>query len=345
MQIKKLTSLSKWLYRNGFLQEAETLKTLMKTAIPLVDIVSLPPYSDLPPERDKFMGQNTKYYEPELWYGALSSLGTDVVLIPFDSSNMDEEVLYKLSYIWSSITDDYEELKSKVSVMSDFMSNEKMGDLEKLKEVFPELWNKIYTKLQELEIPEHEAVYIFYNEKNSPPRGRFVPEKSPRYLAHDIGHVGFDFGEEYDFKMIVYSFLREVAKFYIDSQVLEAIEDGEREPSDKEDSSLYKALEDRWNQIEDEELDKLIGDFFDTYSVETDYIADVFSNALAGDPKYSRPTHSIYYQNKEYALDSEREGELSGMESKVIEEIMDYVKNKKSGPLSYEKGYVLLYDI
>jgi hypothetical protein len=371
---KKLLKISNLLDSRGLLREADLIDGLIKSAVPLVEIQEMPRSPGQPTVQDRIM-PGGYWDKPEQWYGALEAVGSNIILIPFEASKLDEEDLYKMLAIWRVSGDDYSDLKQEVGMMSSDIGSAKGGDLDRLKELFPDIWGKIKMKLNQLDIDEDDAVYIFYNEDNSPSRGLFFPEKSPKYLAHDIGHHEFDFGEDYEFKYIIFSFLRQALSFYISSKGIEELDElnayikgqnplqpelpfeglATAEESAKEtkeeimkESSLYGALQSGGygygDEVDDDELEKFINEFFDTYSTDTDHVADVFGNSLAGDPRYSRP-NSIWHKKDDYIFLDEKEGEMKSIEETMLQKIKNYVSSKSFGPLSSDKGNVLLYDI
>lgn len=349
----EIYKLADFLKKKGFQKEY----ILLKKAVPLIDVVSLPSFEGDEVRRDSFEGRQTSYYDPKDWYGALSSLGNNVILIPFSAKSIDEDIFYRLKYIWAVNAKNFEDLKNKVGIMQYEADHLKQGELDNLKEVFPDLWNEISSKLNELDIQEDDAIYLLYNEDESPSRGFFVPEKSPRYLGHDIGHIEFDYSEEYEFKYKINTFLTEASKFYIRKDILDEIEERNDEESEqmnlkfpskinKEDFSLFATLTEHDEYPLDEEIEKLIQYFFEVYSTDTDHMGDVFSSALSGklEDHYMRPD-SIDYDGYDYDFDNSRQSEMSNLEENMFSAVMNYVMNKKSGPLYYHKGSVLLYDI
>jgi len=347
----EIYKLAAFLSKKGF--EKEYL--LLKKAVPLIDSVSLPSYEGDEPQRDVF---KIPYYPKEDWYNALSAMGSNAILIPFSANNIDEDILQRLFYIWSERGDNYMTLKDNVSFMGDLFSDRKSGDLDNLKEAFPDLWNKISQKLNEMNLDESEVTYILYNEDNSPPRSFFIPEKSPRYLAHDIGHLEIDFSESYGFESMLRDFLEEAAKFYIEENFMESISEDDSEqlsipfPNQnnieelKEQNSLYSELKGSDEYMPNEHTEEIIADFFEVYSSGTDHIADVFSIALSGNLRneYSRPD-MIFYKTKNYVFDNSKENEMNQLEQTMINNIMKYVENNDTGPLAHNKGSVLLYDL
>lgn len=356
--IKKLHYLKNYLEKSGYGKEAKSIQQLIKSAAPIIDIVSLPTEEEIEYDEEGEIksirpgGPIAKdtiqkgRYKSEEWYGALEALGPNVILIPFNEKELDysPSALWGLGYIFgASSVKDYADLKQKANSFS-IESPNKLGDLENLKEAFPGLWQAISSKLAELKLPEHEVVYVIYNEDDRRPRGSsFTFEKSPKYLSHDIGHIEGDFGEDYTFKGIILNFIEGA----LDCYVAEVESDDSEEPKEEGKITLKEVLSEESHDafIEDDTKEMFIRDFFDgLFSAPTDQLYDIFSNALAGDPQYDRPRY-VWHNNQDFELDPNKAGNLASLEDKMLKEIMDYVKSEKKGPLSYNKGSVILYDI
>ena len=272
------------------------------------------------------------HYNTEEWYDALSFLGTSVILIPFDEDDLTEFDVDALGRVFGYYTSDYEDLKENVGSMQ--MGSDRQGDIDILKMVFPSLGASITKMLKEKNLEEENVTYLLYNEKNPVQRGAFRPEKSPRYLGHDIGHIEIDYGEDYEFKSMVHNYLSEASKFYFKED-----EDGNLQET-LYDYIIEQGYDDEY--IEDESWYEIIGQFFDTYSVESDELYDIFGDLLAGNHDID-PPDTIYYKNRTF-IKAENDKELMAMSDPFIAELTAYVKGD-SAPLSHDKGSVILYDI
>ena len=333
----------------GLHREADHLDLLIhKTAVPLEGMISLPTttevlhYDDEDEDEEDVIDVTweseepvvdpvyTSGYSPVAWYGALQSLGTSVIMIPFEEDALQDSDILALSSVFEVEAYDYEDLKMKTNSFS-MQSEEKFGDRDKLKLAFPSLWAAISNVLNEKGLKEEGVVYLLFNEDHPPPRGLFHPEKSPHYFAHDIGHIDVDFGENYGLAGDVYSFLYDISRFY-------KSEDGSilsEDLADEYDSKHYS--EESVQQI----IDYVFENIFSGES--SDNVFDVISHALAGEISIDTP-ETIDFDNKEYELQEGSESDVAKAIDSFTEGYMKQIGGDDA-PLSEFKGSVMLYDI
>jgi hypothetical protein len=226
--LKKLVKISNKLDSLGLTREADLLdQILRKLAVPIEDIVEMRkdeplgyelsgdeylsrgPASRLERKRNvlrDIRGRETlksQMEQSELplaeqeaaelgeWYGSLKELGDSIILIPFDRSQIskNKKTLLGLAAIFEvGASLSYKKLYSKINLFSG--SENRKGDLQILKEIFPSLWIEISDILKSKKLDEKNVIYMFYNQENSPERSLFT--RNPFYLAHDLGHSIFD---------------------------------------------------------------------------------------------------------------------------------------------------------
>ena len=350
----KLLILSKLLKKRGHNLYAAKIKNLSKIAVPLEGIVRLPnverttkvdEYGDEVPAWQSIgpsRRDDIRLDKTENWYGALEALGTNVILIPFNKNELTSDDVEALSEIFGYNISNYEGLVNRASNIG----NSEAGDLEILKENFPSLASEIDSLLNEKNLDEQDVTFVLYNEATPPPREFSSPEKSPRYMGHDFGHIEIDYGEDYEFKGILFDHLAALCELYIDE---------EREENanlyDKGDEpSLYNAMLYAYEgnsgseYIEDEQWEEIIGDIFPTYSDYDDQIYDVFADALQGTLDAEAPK-VIYYRTKEKDGRFELKDPAAAKRilTSLMEDLNKYVGGK-GGPLSWAEGQVIFYD-
>jgi hypothetical protein len=357
---KHLKALRKWFKSQGMKKEFFMLNQIIRTAVPIEDIYRLPstkpkmePDPDYPEDQriaeDDYGDEIWEEIEPtskddvrvpgyttDEWYDTLSFLGTSVVLIPFDQDDLTEQDVDALGRVFGHYTSDYDDLRENANSFSSDVYNSE-GNLDVLKVVFPGLWKAISAMIKEKGLDEDNITYLLYNEKTPPPRGLFQAEVSPRYFGHDIGHIEEDFGENYDFKWIITSYLTEAAKHYY-------LEDDEGEMGQSlHDYLLGQSYDDE--HIEDEYILKLVPDFFSTFSAGGDELYDVFGDLMKGEHEVEIPD-TIYYYNSgdnNNFVKAEDDSALLALEEGLLSSMEEYAKGD-SGPLSGSKGSVMLYD-
>jgi hypothetical protein len=362
------------LKKKGFQKEY----LMLKKAVPLIDISPLPLDEDDDKKDILFMKEN-----PSQWYKSLSELGNDVILIPFDGKKLNKDVFQKLMYIWGDKIDERSDYTDKEVLRQDYAdfsrnksivglgSKQKVGSLERLKEVFPDLWNNISKKLTEMKKEPRDVVYIIYNEDKAGKHNlmEFIepPEKSPRYLGHDLYHLEEDIYNDQKVDEIIYDFIAHALNLYIDESYLNKeskyiYEDYYDENGDiieeifeknKKYNSLYyiKFIENFKAKVPPEEKRKMIVSsiyyFFDSlFSELEDYQGDILSFALSGEIRslYKRPDSISTYLGT-FIFDSTKESEMAKIEEKFFSDLMTYIKDIYRGPLSQTKGGVLFYDL
>lgn len=253
----KLIRLSSALYQTSLKKEAYLVSQLAyKEAQDLEGIYSLPDDDDEVPEEDNI---GTRYDAPKKWYESIQALGTDVILIPFDDKFISEQTLYKLARIFGIPSDSLLTF-DKLSDRSKLFGNEQSyqnGDLDVLKTEFPSLWSAISARLNERNIREDDAVYMLYNKRVYNPS----IIKDSYYFAHDIGHIEEDFGESYDVKGALYSFLATALSLYIDKDELEELNEDNFENAISEEDFFSEfgklPLARKWYEFHKEHLSSL----------------------------------------------------------------------------------------
>lgn len=347
--IKRLTDLASYLGSRHLTKEADYLYLLLKRATPIEGIFELPSttVSFEDEEGEEFDEPEWESgevvsdpvvsgYKPASWYGALSSLGASVILIPFETNALDESDIYALADVFGITAGDYEELKDEVNSFS-MEASSKVGDRDLLKSRFPSLWVEISKLLAERGLSEERVVYLLFNEDHPPPRGLFAPEKSPHYFSHDIGHIEVDFGENYDMAYHVYGFLHELSGFY--------------KTEDEENKHILKdQLADDYDDehFDQEKIQELISSVFSTFSGEpSDELFDVISNAMAGNLNPEIPDE-IYYEGDTYIFLEENKKAAEKLLEEFVESYMKMISDADPsgyGPLAGWMGSVMLYDI
>lgn len=347
--INQLEKLSKFLEKNNLNKEANLLRKIAQEDEELIDIISPEEgFGGSSFKRDRVLPDQRSregYYIKneinsgnyhEKWYGAISELGDKVILIPFDSSSLDDDDIWNISSIFGQHHDNYNDLKKSVSLFHVGYSDMDKGDLETLKENFPSLWSEILATLNRDGLEEDEVVYVLYNQENvNKDRLQFFT-KDEFYFAHDMGHAVFDSKEDYEFKALLHTFIKDMITLY--------------EYRNEDDESIVSSLYDDFSEkkeIDDENevVEKFIMDFFTNLRSEpSDAMADVFASFASGNIAI-RPAEYIYYEGNEYTLTDNLKA--NNIIQEYIKDMKNYMKNEKTGegPLSFYKGYVVLFDL
>lgn len=346
--IEELLRLANELDHRGLTREADYLDSLRKKAVPIEGIFELPStthrYEDEDGEEldeeewesgEVVSNPVVSGYKPDDWYGALSSLGASVILIPFETNALDYSEIHALSGIFGTHADTYEDLKEEVSSFSSEAAS-KVGDRDVLKVTFPSLWAEISKLLAKKGLSEDKVVYLLFNEDHPPPRGLFAPEKSPHYLSHDIGHIEVDFGENPYLAESVYDFLHDLSRFY--------------KTEDEENKYILKdQLVDEYDDEypDREKIQKLISSVFSTFSGSPeDDVFDVISNAMAGNLNPEIPDE-IEYEGDTYIFLEENKKEAEKLLKEFVDNYMQMMSDTdyEESPLRDWMGSVMLYDI
>jgi hypothetical protein len=275
--------------------------------------------------------------ELKSWYKAISEVGDSVILIPFDSKELEEndQVLQGWGRVFGSYPRNYKEFHQKANMI---YGSHKQGDVDVLKSTFPALWADISAILNEKGLSENDVVFMLYNQENSPVERFAGFTRNPFFFGHDMGHNIFDTqDQDWEFKEIINEFISEVYKLYM-SEVDE--EEGE------ESVSAYTEIESE----EEEDMMKAIDNFFHNPSGPEDSYADVFQVAASGNLDVEVPD-GIWNLTGSYVLPPENKAKAEGLKNKVIGRIKSYINSnhqygtRGSGPLSHLAGSVVLNDI
>jgi len=364
----KLKKLSKVLSSLG-MSEAQTLKNLFKVATPLEGYFPVrknePVDLDYEEEEQEVYNEETGEYEmvekPPFeynklqrplgikrdsrervytseeddagnWFDSVKFLRDKIILIPFDWDDLDYDILSAFGKIFGApYTDNYLKLKEKISYFSG-ISSYKEGDRDILKAVFPALWSDISSLLDSKGIRQEEAIYVLYNQTNTP--GRLSEfSKNPHYFAHDLGHINFD-TEDSDpyFKMILTNCMLNVLKNYKN-------DDGE--------SAESKLGED------EDEITMIAHEFFgpvleSSYTFGNDVPGDIFAAVTSGKIYSEVPDYVSVSGEGDFNLKDGSEGVVKAELERCIEEMKKYISGDESdstGPFSNLSGSVILYDL
>jgi hypothetical protein len=281
---------------------------------------------------------NSDNYHDE-WYKTVEGLGDKIILIPFDSSDLKEDDLYRLHEIFglASLYSSYEDLKETISIASTINDEFKKGDLESLKRLFPSLWSEINSTLLSKGLEEDEVVYMFYNQENVNKGGLAQFSKDAFYFGHDLGHATFDFTEDYEFKGLLYKFIGDMIKLYKNDKGDILWDSFQKKHGNYEDGTLD----------ESELSDNFIQEFFDNlHSDPQDGIADVFQRFTSNNISISAP-ETIYFQEDWDDYDLFDKSSANVIIDKYIKDVKNYIKNEKTGkgPLDFYAGSVVLFDL
>lgn len=274
--------------------------------------------------------------EVDRWYDSVKNLGDNIILIPFDKEEVDknDEILEGMAAIFGmGYARNYLDLYNRANMQSG-SSSYNSGNLEVLKEVFPALWSDIQGTLSAKGLDEGDAVYMFYNQDNSPVRSLFT--KDPEYFGHDMGHNVFD-TESYDstFKDILKDFLQDLLKLYVT--------DSGKAVSEKFLDSIYN----------DSGSGEYLCDIFGNPSGPEDIYGDVFGQAAAGNLDFNSENvpKSFWIKGEDYNLLPEKAQEASSLLEGCIKQLNDYVNPNHQygtyapGPLAEFAGSVVLNDV
>lgn len=292
--------------------------------------------------RSRLPREELESAELEEWYKSISALGDNVILIPFDKSEIDKnyEVLNGIASIFN-IRDEprnYKELFNKINILS--YTRYTQGDLDKLKEIFPSLWADISETLRNKKLEEEDVVYVLYNQETSPIRPGFT--KDPEYNAHDYGHAVFDSEDgDPEFKYKVALLMRNISELYTYNKSEEEGEEGDQ------------TLSETFNSEDEDEVQLLAMEFFSNNGNSQDIFADIFGQFVSGRLSLEQiyiPEEIIMY-GKSYFISDDKIDLAKSIFQKFIADIKKYINPNveygtfASGPLSHLAGSVILQDV
>lgn len=289
--------------------------------------------------RSKLPKEELESAELEEWYKSISALGDNVILIPFDKSEIDKnyEVLNGIASIFNLgfEPNNYKELFNKINLLS--YTRYTQGDLDKLKEIFPSLWADISETLRNKKLEEEDVVYVLYNQETSPIRPGF--RKDPEYNAHDYGHAVFDSEDgDPEFKYKVALLMRNISELYTYNL------------SEKED---HQALSETFNSEDEDEVQPLAMEFFPNNGNPQDIFADIFGEFVSGRLRLETiiiPEEIIIY-GKSYFISDDKIDLAKSIFQNFIADIKKYINPNVEygtfapGPLSHLAGSVVLQDV
>lgn len=351
-----LTRLKKILGGMG-LREAENHldRLIKKLAIPLEGVSPLDPN-----QGDNILGGRGRQGNSErsaekqsAWYESVKKLGDRIIIIPFDKTylNKNKEVLRDIAKIFGMEFSErdffrYETISRNVNLLSGIKEQKRIGDLSKLKELFPDVWSKISNILKSKNLKEEDVVYVIYEQEGVP------NSRNPHFFAHDYGHIAIDStsspedeDEANGLKGILKDFILQVSELYFS----EPSEDGKSYTIGKD--YLTNSLKD------DNYAATYLEQFFKVTSNNKDIFADIFAYAASGiltlDGEIAKVPNTIYEEKADidYFLEPGKEGEASKLLLDCIERINDYMNPKwkeggfAPGPLSHLRGKVVLQDV
>jgi hypothetical protein len=297
------------------------------------------------------------------WYDSMKMLKNKIILIPFDFSKIksNPSLMESLGEIWGMGYDS--KFVSKIQLFESF-SYEKLGDRDILKNNFPSLWSDISSLLNKKGIAENEAIYMFYNQEGvGIDRLADLFERNPEYIAHDIGHVDFDFSEDgtSEFKEAVESCMFQILGLYKTENDDEDSDDDKDEDSDDdkdEDSELGKtsALE----AINDDYdlLTYNAAHFFDPIKesslIANDVLGDIFAAIMNDEIKTYIPNgiylHGLDYKKGDpyFEIKEEDKPKVQNLLDLCVAKLKNYVYGKDdktvhSGPFYHMEGYVVWF--
>jgi len=284
---------------------------------------------------DKNVGSDNYHEE---WYKTIEGLGDKIILIPFDSSDLEEDDLSRLCEIFGlEPYSSYEDLKQTVSIASSSNDEFKKGDLESLQRLFPSLWSEVNSTLLSKSLEDDEAIYMFYNQENVNKGGLSQFSKDSFYFGHDLGHATFDSSGDSDFKNILYKFIGDMIKLYKNDKGEVLWDSFQKKHGNDEDGYLD----------ESELSNNFIQEFFDNlHSGPEDGIADVFQRFTSNNISISAP-ETIYFQEDWDDYDLFDKSSANVIIDKYIKDVKNYIKDEKTGkgPLDYYRGSVVLFDL
>ena len=270
------------------------------------------------------------------WYKAIGAIADPVILIPFDKEYLErnDEALMGFGAVFGFHPRNYKDFYEKANMLN---GSNKEGEVNKLKTIFPALWADIQNILNDKKLSEDDAVFMLYNQENSPNERLQNFTKNPFFFGHDMGHNVFDSNDgDWEFKAILNGFISEMYELYM-SEV--------DEESGEESVPASTEMEDE----EEEEMTAQIGTFFPNPSGPEDSYGDVFQAAASGNLRVNIP-ESISLDNW-YVLPPENKAKAEELKNKIIAELNSYMNSnhqygtKGSGPLSYFAGKVILNDV
>lgn len=377
--MNKLFKLSKLLKKLGLKEEYISLSLLIKQSTPMEGVSPLKPnepvnifgdddddeededgnliskkieIDETPREeiilRDKRqrnrLNISDKSVELQKWYDAFKEIGDSIILIPFDKEIVDknEEILIGLSAVFGiPIASSYKEFHEKTNML---FGSSILGDVDKLKSFFPELWSNISRILSEKGLRQQDVVFMLYNQENSPVDRLAGFSKDPFFIGHDTHHnVNDSADSDYEFKLLIIEFIKNISKLYIiDDDDIDELSENDI----KGKRNAYSEIE---NIDDDSEYEKHIGEFFYCPSGPEDSFADVFQQAASGTISLSIPD-DLYF-NETYILPEANIVKAEKIKDKFLYEIKQYMNSNAGestrgrGPLSYYRGNVVLHDI
>lgn len=286
------------------------------------------------------------------WFDAVQFLSDKIILIPFNSSEVeyDDTILAGLSAIFGESSTTYEDLKRKASIFGAMSFNSPSGDIDTLKDIFPELWQDIEAILNSKNLDEDEVVYILYNQENTNKNDFINLIKDSHYFAHDLGHAVFDFSDgDMEFKFIIQSAMQKILNEY--SQYADYEDDYEEARNSEE------LLGDLIEANSDSEcLEHSSAYFFGpvtnlSFDTSNDVPGDLFAAATSGRLKAEPVREDIYLMscntnsisNNVYLKSDASKQIVESIVSDAINKMNAYVRNPKT--VLSQNGRVLLYDL
>lgn len=174
-------------------------------------------------ERQKYPDEASVRGDQDAWIKSIQMLGDSIVLIPFDYDKLSLDELKGIGEVfgekigddssWASLAAKFQLIAAKGGPSS----GGNAGSIEVFKRIFPEVWSRISGKLSQKNLKESDVVFVLYNQDYVP--GNFQHfEKTPFYLAHDLGHSIFDEAGHsdvnYEFRKIIDDFIANFCDFY-----------------------------------------------------------------------------------------------------------------------------------
>jgi len=382
--MKKLISLAKTLSNLGLKRDSKLVYLLLKSASPPMEAsVSMHPHEPVnlygdedeedeegnPIKREErkwekmrreriiqrskrrtFNSQAEEDSEMNAWYKSLSNLGDSVILIPFNRTEVEknEDVLNGLAEIFGiAPVRNYLDLKEKAYLIGG--SHSSLGDVAKLKTIFPSLWSDIQAALSSKGLNEEEVIYMLYNQESAPEPERLAGfSKDPFYLGHDIGHSVFDSSDsDWEFKGMLSDFMEKIFSLYISDE--ESEEESEESEEEFEELPANASAEIIKSNDQESFVQEHLEDFFNVTSEQNDTYGDVFAGAADGTISIDIPNN--LYLSKYYYLPPEKRVEAEALGAAIIKRLKDYMNSNQqygtngSGALSHLAGYVVLQDI
>lgn len=370
---KKIIILSKHLA--GYKDINAQINNLLKIATPLEGFVSMRPneavrfqnFEDGEAEilNDGPKGERTKVIykdkrhrlseeesaeDLQNWFDSIEFLSDKIILIPFNSSEVesDDSILTGLSAIFGEDPTTYVDLKRKASILGPSSFSSPSGNLDVLKDTFPELWQDIETILNSKKLDEDEVVYILYNQEDTNKNDLINLIKDSHYFAHDLGHAVFDFNDgDMEFKFIIQMAMQKILNEY--SQYADYEDDYEEARAEEE--PLGDLLE-----VDGECLEHSSAYFFGpvtdlSFDISNDVPGDLFAAATSGKLRAEPIRDDIYLMSCNTQGVSNNVYLKSDASRQIIQSIVDdcikklnaYVR--QPGTVLRQGGQVLLYDL